>query len=157
MTDSIKDIEEELPRLQDESKADYDSKIASDVETRGIRVRAVARYMPEHSSPEQERYFFSYRIVISNEGSEPAQLLSRHWIIIDSDGKRNEVQGPGVVGHTPRLEPGEHFEYSSFCPLETDFGTMEGSYTMTTDEGEEFEARVARFYLAMNAPAPAED
>jgi len=128
--------------------------IHSSTITEGIRVRAEAAYMPEHSSPGDERYFFSYRIVIVNEGDSPAQLISRHWIIIDSHGKQTEVRGPGVVGHTPRLEAGEDFEYTSFCPLTTDFGTMEGSYQMRRDDGETFDVKIGRFYLASNAPQP---
>ena len=128
--------------------------IDSDTITQGIRVKAVAWYMPEHSNPEQNRFFFSYRISITNEGDSAARLLSRHWIIIDSHGKRTDVKGPGVVGHTPRLEPGESFKYNSFCPLETDFGTMEGFFQMKRDDGESFDSEIGRFYLASNAPEP---
>ncbi len=126
-------------------------RIDSDTTTEGVRVRAVAQFLPEQSSPGEDRFFFSYRVVISNEGRDPARLLSRHWIIIDSDGRRTDVRGPGVVGHTPRLESGDSFEYTSFCPLRTDFGTMEGFYRMQRDDGETFEAEIGRFYLATNA------
>src|SRR5690606_39058184 len=122
--------------------------ISSDSLTEGIRVRAVAAYMPEQSNPDDQSYLFSYRITNENQGEEAARLLSRHWIIVDSDGERSDVRGPGVVGHTPRLEHSESFEYSSFCPLRTNFGTMEGSYTFERDNGDVFEVQIARFYLA---------
>jgi ApaG protein len=82
-------------------------------------------------------------------GSETAQLLTRHWIITDADGGVEEVEGPGVVGHQPVLAPGEQFEYTSSCPLPTNVGTMQGSYTMVTPEGRTFEARIAPFTLAV--------
>lgn len=129
-------------------------RIDSDTTTEGIRVRAVAQFLPDQSNPEEDRFFFSYRVVISNEGAKPARLLSRHWIIIDSDGRRTDVRGPGVVGHTPRLETGDNFEYTSFCPLRTDFGTMEGFYRMQRDDDDIFEAEIGRFYLASNANQP---
>ena len=78
-----------------------------------------------------------------------AQLISRHWIITTADGDTEEVQGPGVVGEQPVLRPGESFEYTSFCPLKTNVGTMHGSYTMTTPGGEVFQARIAPFTLAV--------
>jgi ApaG protein len=93
--------------------------------------------------------------VISNEGDQPARLLRRHWLIIDADGHREEVRGPGVVGETPRLEPGKAFKYQSFCPLKTRWGTMEGSYTMQRDDGSTFEASIARFYLRLPSREPA--
>ena len=85
--------------------------LSSDAITEGIRVRAVARYEPEQSSPETGQYLFTYRIVIMNEGATSAKLVSRHWIIINGDGERQDVKGPGVVGETPLLAPGESFEY----------------------------------------------
>ncbi len=117
--------------------------------TQGIRVGASAFYLPQESDPDEDRYAFGYTIVISNEGDSAAQLLERHWVIIDANGKREEVRGPGVVGETPRLEPGQAFKYQSLCPLETRWGTMEGSYTMQRDDGESFEAAVGRFYLRL--------
>ena len=126
----------------------------SDITTHGIRVGATAAYLPGESSPEDGNYVFGYRIVIVNDGDAPATLLSRHWIIIDADGNREEVRGPGVVGQTPRLEPTKGFKYSSFCPLPTPWGTMEGFYKMQRDNGEVFEARIGRFYLRVNTPAP---
>ena len=121
----------------------------SDEVTEGIRVGAAAFYLPQESDPDEDRYAFGYTIVIANEGDRPAQLLSRHWVIIDANGHREEVRGPGVVGETPRLEPGQAFKYQSFCPIKTTWGTMEGSYTMQRDDGEKFEARIGRFYLRL--------
>jgi ApaG protein len=121
----------------------------SDVTTDGVRVGATAFYLPEQSDPAERRYVFGYTIVISNQGDAPAQLLSRHWVIIDANGQREEVNGPGVVGKTPRLEPGQAFKYQSFCPLKTPWGTMEGEYQMRRDNGETFDARIDRFYLRM--------
>jgi len=119
----------------------------SDTMTSGIRVIADAKYVPERSHPEESYYFFTYKIIIKNEGETPVQLLSRHWIIINAHGDRDEVQGPGVIGQHPRLAPGESFEYTSFCPLNTDWGTMEGTYHMRSVEGDEFDISIGRFYL----------
>ncbi len=116
--------------------------------TRGVHVTAVANFVPEQSHPLLGRWFFAYRIRISNLGDSSVQLLSRHWVITDAHGSVEEVRGPGVVGEQPVLPPGETFEYTSFCPLETPFGTMEGSYEMITDEGERFWATVGRFTLS---------
>lgn len=119
----------------------------SDSLTDGIRVQASAQYLPDESNPEEDYYVYAYRIVISNEGEQAAKLLSRHWIILDADNNRQDVRGPGVVGQMPYLEPGQNFEYVSGCPLNTAWGTMEGSYLMERDDGEQFEARVGRFFL----------
>lgn len=126
------------------------SKVDSEIVTEGIRVHAAAKFMPEHSAPESGRYMYTYQITITNEGDRKAQLLSRHWIIIDSNGKREDVYGPGVVGETPVIEAGGKYSYHSFCPLATDFGTMEGSFQMVRDDGEHFEVKISRFYLAAN-------
>jgi ApaG protein len=107
------------------------------------------RYLPEKSSPENSYYFFTYKIRISNLGRDTVQLISRQWIITDADGKVQEVQGPGVVGEQPVLQPETSFEYSSFCPLKTPVGSMHGSYNMITDSGEEFEAVIRPFTLAV--------
>ena len=123
----------------------------SETVTQGIRVGASAFYLPQESDPDEKRYAFGYTVVISNEGNAPAQLLRRHWVIIDSEGHREEVRGPGVVGETPRLEPGQAFKYQSFCPLRTSWGTMEGSYLMQRDDGQSFEAQIGRFYLRIPA------
>ncbi len=115
--------------------------------THGVRVETKPFFLPEQSSPDNSKYLFGYRITISNEGERPVQLLSRHWVIIDADGDREEVKGPGVVGETPLIEPGQSHTYSSFCPLETTWGTMEGTYQMRDDAGEEFDAAIGRFVL----------
>ena len=119
----------------------------SEATTRGIRVRVRSRYVPERSQPERKEWFFIYTVQIANEGSEPAQLISRHWIITNANGHVEEVRGPGVVGEQPLLAPGESFEYTSACPLATAFGTMQGSYQMVTRSGERFDAEIAPFSL----------
>jgi ApaG protein len=115
--------------------------------TRGIRVEVRSQYSPEHSDPAEDRWFFVYAIRITNESGDPVQLLRRHWIIADAMGEVEEVEGPGVVGEQPRLEPGESYEYSSGCPLGTPFGSMRGSYHMTSDSGASFDAEVSEFTL----------
>lgn len=125
---------------------------SSDTLTEGIRIQAAAQYMPKDSNPDQKQFIFAYRIVITNEGTEPARLLSRHWIIIDADNHREEVRGEGVVGKTPELPPGERFEYTSGCPLRTAWGTMEGSYQMERADKRRFRAQIGRFFLVPSAP-----
>jgi ApaG protein len=120
----------------------------SDTITHGIRVGATASYLPAESAPDEHRYLFGYRIVIVNEGPVAATLRARHWIIIDAEGTVEEVQGEGVVGQQPRLAPGETFKYTSYCPLTTEWGTMEGTYDFETDGGEHFDVKIGRFYLA---------
>ncbi len=115
--------------------------------TEGVRVHVAARYSEEHSNPLGNEWFFLYTIQIQNEGEGTVQLLSRHWLITDGTGQVREVQGDGVVGKQPVLEPGDGFEYTSGCPLETPFGTMEGTYQMVREDGSHFDARVARFEL----------
>jgi ApaG protein len=122
----------------------------SEAVTRGIRVKVRAKYVPEHSSPERRRWLFAYTVTIENEGDQRAQLLSRHWIITDAHGKVEEVQGPGVIGEQPVIDPGEHFEYTSACPLRTPFGSMEGTYQMVTPSGDLFDVAIAPF--ALNEP-----
>jgi ApaG protein len=120
----------------------------SDTTTNGIRVQVEARYLAEQSSPRDNQYLFAYRIRISNEGTETAQLISRHWIITDADGHVEQVQGPGVVGEQPVLGSGSSFEYTSFCPLRTSVGTMHGTYQMVKANGDGFDAVIAPFTLA---------
>ena len=120
----------------------------SDTTTRGIRVQVTSTYLPERSSPRDCQYLFAYHIRISNVGSETAQLVSREWIITTADGEVERVKGPGVVGEQPVLTPGSSFEYTSYCPLKTSVGSMQGSYQMMTADGEKFEARIAPFTLA---------
>jgi ApaG protein len=120
----------------------------SDTTTRGIRVQVTSTYLPERSSPRDCQYLFAYHIRISNVGSETAQLVSREWVITTADGEVERVKGPGVVGEQPVLTPGSSFEYTSYCPLKTSVGSMQGSYQMMTADGEKFEARIAPFTLA---------
>jgi len=121
----------------------------SDATTRGVRVQVRSTYLPERSSPADSHYFFTYRVRISNGGEEAVQLVSRHWVIADADGRVEEVRGPGVVGEQPVLEPGEAFEYTSFCPLPTPIGSMHGTYQMVTAGGSAFDAEIAAFSLAV--------
>ena len=121
----------------------------SDTTTNGIRVQVSSQFLPDRSSPKEEQYVFAYHITVTNVGTDIAQLISRHWIITNADGETEEVQGPGVVGEQPLLKPGEHFEYTSFCHMKTNVGTMHGSYTMVTPDGEAFQARIAPFTLAV--------
>jgi ApaG protein len=121
----------------------------SDTKTRGIRVQVRSQYLPERSSPRDGQYLFAYHIRIANEGDETAQLVSREWIISDADGRVERVQGPGVVGETPVLSPGEAFEYTSFCPLKTPVGSMHGTYQMVTASGDRFDAVISPFTLAI--------
>jgi ApaG protein len=115
--------------------------------TRNIQVTAIPDFMPDRSDPEQGRYFWCYTIEIANLGHVRVQLLSRHWIIIDANGRREEVRGPGVVGEQPMLEPGEIFRYASGCPLSAPSGLMQGSYSMISDTGEAFDVDIPAFSL----------
>ena len=119
----------------------------SDTVTEGVRVGATAYFLPDESDPDAKKFLYGYTIVIKNDTDQPVRLVSRSWTIIDANGKREEVRGPGVVGQTPRLEPGESFKYQSYCPLKTPWGTMEGEYDMKRDDGTTFKAKIARFYL----------
>ena len=117
--------------------------------TEGIRVHVRSHYVADQSLPLAQRYVFAYTVRIANEGFEPAQLRTRHWIITDGQGKVEEVKGPGVVGQTPYLRPGEHFEYTSGCVLQTTRGEMRGSYQMVRPDGRMFDAMIAPFLLAL--------
>jgi ApaG protein len=114
-----------------------------------IAVSAVPQYIAEQSDPANDSYVFAYTITIENVGTVPAQLISRHWIITDAAGEVQEVRGLGVVGRQPLLQPGEKFEYSSGCQLDTPVGTMRGSYQMTAVDGKQFEAEIHEFTLAV--------
>lgn len=116
--------------------------------TRGFRITVRSQYLPEQSSPRNERYAFAYTVSISNEGEEAAQLRTRHWIITDGRGVVEEVRGDGVIGEQPHLDPGQSFQYTSGCVLTTPVGTMQGSYRMWLDNGTYFDAEIAPFSLA---------
>lgn len=120
----------------------------SDVTTEGIRVRVGAQYLEERSNPDARQFTFAYRVVITNVGERPAQLLSRHWVLLDGDGERRDVRGEGVVGEQPRLAPGESFEYVSGSSMPTEWGTMEGTYQFIREDGELFDVQIGRFFLA---------
>jgi ApaG protein len=121
----------------------------SNTVTRGIRVQVESFYDPAQSSPRDDHYFFAYRVKISNEGGATVQLRSRRWIITDANGEVQTVEGPGVVGEQPVISAGDSFEYMSFCPLSTPFGTMHGAYQMLFESGETFDAEIAPFSLAV--------
>lgn len=123
------------------------SETTSEAVTDGLRVTVRARYSPEHSDPARSRWFFLYTIRLRNESDETLQLLSRHWVIRNGTGRVEEVRGPGVVGEQPVLEPGDEYEYTSGCPLDTPMGSMEGSYEMVWESGGSFDAAIARFDL----------
>lgn len=127
--------------------------MASESVTNKIRVSVRSFFVPERSRPEDDEWFFGYRIRITNEGDQPARLLRRHWIITDALGNTEEVRGEGVVGQQPRLAPGGHFEYTSACPLETPYGTMRGFYHFETDDGTPFTAKINTFELYVPAMA----
>ncbi len=107
------------------------------------------RFLDDQSAPEEDRYVFAYTIHIRNQGKVPARLLGRHWLITDGNGKEHEVVGEGVVGEQPWLRPGEGFEYTSGAVLETDIGTMRGSYDMLADDGTRFAAPIPAFTLSV--------
>lgn len=120
----------------------------SEAVTRQIRVSVSSEYAPARSAPADNQWFFLYTITIANQGTETVQLATRHWLITDGTGKIEEVRGPGVVGETPTLAPGETFSYTSGCPLTTPFGMMQGTYQMVTKDGEEFDVTIAPFTLS---------
>ena len=112
-----------------------------------ISIQVKTNYIKEQSKPDAERFVFSYTVTLSNQGENAAKLLSRHWIITDAVDAIQEVQGIGVVGEQPRLEPGEEYTYTSGVVLETETGTMKGSYQMQCDSGEQFDAEIPTFAL----------
>jgi ApaG protein len=114
-----------------------------------ISIEVATDYVDDQSEPDVGRYVFAYTITISNKGSVPAKLLSRHWLITDANGKVQEVRGDGVVGEQPHLNPGEKFRYSSGAILETPVGAMQGSYRMQADNGISFDAPIPPFTLAV--------
>ena len=114
-----------------------------------IEVGVNTAYIAEQSDPAADRYIFAYTITISNNGTEAAQLISRHWIITDADGVTQEVKGLGVVGEQPLLRPGESFEYTSGTAMATPVGTMRGSYQMAAEDGNKFDAEIPAFTLSM--------
>ncbi|GAA0321119.1 Co2+/Mg2+ efflux protein ApaG [Sphingomonas oligophenolica] len=120
-------------------------------ETRGVIVRVSVSYLPEQSEPRRGRWFWAYHIRIENEGPMSVQLLTRHWIITDGRGARHSVEGEGVVGEQPMIQPGASFDYVSGCPLATPTGHMQGSYHMLGEDGSAFDVEIPKFALV--APA----
>ena len=118
--------------------------------TNSIRVEVMARHSPQDSRPQQGQWVFQYTVRITNQSRETVQLISRHWIITDALEQTREVEGSGVVGEQPILAPGESFQYSSWCPLETPTGAMRGTYQMTRADGSGFDIEIAPF--ALRAP-----
>jgi ApaG protein len=114
-----------------------------------ITVQTKVEFVPDQSDIELERYVFAYTITITNTGTAPAQLISRHWLITDAVGEVQEVRGLGVVGEQPLLKPDESFEYTSGCVIATPVGTMRGSYQMVAEDGTKFEAPIDEFTLSM--------
>ena len=115
--------------------------------TQGIRVTVESQYLPERSSPAGGRYAFAYKVRIENRGDVAVQLKSRHWKITDGLGRKQDVKGAGVIGQTPRLKPGEVFEYTSGTPLSTSSGFMGGTYRMVSETGESFDIEIPTFSL----------
>ncbi len=114
-----------------------------------IIVEALPQYIESQSSPDSSRYVFAYTITITNAGMIPAKLLSRHWLITDSNGKIQEVRGEGVIGEQPYLKPGESFRYTSGTMIETPVGVMQGKYLMISDNGDNFKASIPEFTLSI--------
>lgn len=118
-------------------------------ETPTIAIDVATRYLHEQSEPEAMRYVFAYTIRIANQSEQVAQLRTRHWVITDGNGKVQEVRGDGVVGEQPTLNPGQEFQYSSGAIIETPVGSMQGSYRMQSPGGEQFDAPIPAFTLAV--------
>ena len=112
-----------------------------------IKIQAHPEFLPERSQPDKSYYFFSYNIKIINNSEIGVKLLSRYWHIKDGKGQTEDVNGPGVVGKTPSIKPKGVFEYTSFCPLQTPIGFMEGSYRMISENGKQFDVDIPRFKL----------
>lgn len=114
-----------------------------------LDIDVATRFLDEQSEPDAARFVFAYTIHIRNRGKLPARVLGRHWVITDANGKVEEVVGEGVVGEQPLLGPGEAFEYTSGAVLETDLGTMRGSYDVLADDGTRFAAPIPAFTLTV--------
>ncbi len=116
--------------------------------TDGVKISVETIYQPEYSNPANEHFMFAYRVNIENLTENTVQLLNRRWVIFDSNGTKREVEGEGVVGQQPIIEPGDNHEYVSGCNLKTDMGSMKGSYEMErTVDGRRFKVNIPEFYL----------
>jgi ApaG protein len=125
--------------------------VVSEAITNEFRVQVKSRFLDKRRASDDGKFVYEYRIRITNEGNQPARLLSRHWFITDGFGAVEEVRGAGVIGEQPRIVPGETYEYRSYCPLPTQYGVMQGSYTMLGDDGSTFIVEVAPFRLFIPA------
>ncbi|MCJ8205981.1 Co2+/Mg2+ efflux protein ApaG [Pseudomonas sp. RGM2987] len=114
-----------------------------------VDVSVTTRYLTEQSQPEHNRFAFAYSITVRNNGSLPARLLSRHWVITDGDGHVEEVRGEGVVGQQPLIDAGQSHSYSSGTVMTTRVGTMQGTYQMLAEDGKRFDAVIKPFRLAV--------
>lgn len=112
-------------------------------------VSVTAKYLNQQSDPAASRYVFSYTVTVKNTGNVKAQLIARHWIIKDANGKEEQVKGLGVIGYQPLLGPGQQFEYTSGTVMETPFGTMHGTYLCVAEDGEQFSADIPEFVLSL--------
>ena len=119
--------------------------------TENVEIQVDTQFLPEQSSPEESRFAFAYTITILNHGDEAVRLLNRHWIITDGDNQVQEVQGEGVIGKQPLIEPGESFTYTSGAVIDTAVGTMEGSHEMISASGRPFIAPIGVFSLAQRS------
>jgi ApaG protein len=115
--------------------------------TKDINVKVEPRYMADRSDPSEKRFFWAYTVEIANSGAAPVQILARHWIITDQNGRREDVRGIGVVGEQPVIEPGSSFTYTSGCPLPTPSGTMVGTYQAIDSAGQTFTVNIPAFSL----------
>lgn len=114
-----------------------------------IDIKVETRFIQEQSEPDSDRYVFAYTVTMKNNGNDDAQLLNRYWLITDANGKKTEVQGPGVVGEQPILKPGASYTYTSGCILETELGTMEGHYEFKEDSDKQFKQPIPVFRLSI--------
>lgn len=115
--------------------------------TDNVLIRVFPAYIKEQSNPSESYYFFAYQVSIINQSLQALQLLRRHWIITDAQGNVEEVEGEGVVGQKPTLNPGEQFQYTSFCPLPTPTGHMQGRYFFSDPNGQTVEIKIPQFFL----------
>lgn len=126
--------------------------VSSQSVTHDILVKTYSFYIPERSKPDENEFFFAYKINIQNQSDLPVKLLSRYWLVINANGESHEVEGAGVVGKTPILSKNQNFEYTSYCPLDTHWGTMEGYYVFEI-EGNQKQVGIKRFFLVANEQA----